>query len=281
MPMTTATGHQASPVSCAGATTSNIARQCRSIAILDPCLRTEACSTGPVPSRPRPGPTATGRTPSSTPTRRAARQPRDRPWFSSTAGSGVPTTTAPTCAPWPPHSPPTATPPSSPSTGATRDIPMPPSRTCAPPSRWCGSGRTLPTVSCWSGTPPAGTSPCSTAVEARVTGCLALAAVADLALAERLHLDDDAVRAFLGRPAADRPDLDPARTPRPGVATTLVHGDEDSLVPSGMSTVVLRRPGCSPGPRAPGRPLRADRPPEHGLAHGHGRTRDARRSFGY
>ncbi|MCX6432395.1 MAG: alpha/beta hydrolase [Actinobacteria bacterium] len=70
---------------------------------------------------------------------------------------------------------------------------------------------------------------------ATVIGCLALAPVADLVMAEYLDLDNGAVHAFLGRPAADRPDLDPARHPVPAVPTTLLHGVEDTLVPAAMS----------------------------------------------
>lgn len=64
---------------------------------------------------------------------------------------------------------------------------------------------------------------------------LALAPVADLALADRLGLDDGAVRAFLGRPAVDCPDLDPAALPRPAIPVTLVHGAADTLVPLELS----------------------------------------------
>ena len=68
-----------------------------------------------------------------------------------------------------------------------------------------------------------------------VIGCLALAPVADLVMAEHLDLDDGAALAFLGCPAADRPDLDPARLPAPTVPTTVMHGVDDSLVPVAMS----------------------------------------------
>ncbi len=68
-----------------------------------------------------------------------------------------------------------------------------------------------------------------------VIGCLALAPVADLVMAERLDLDDGAVLAFLGGPAADRPDLDPAQRPAASVPTTVLHGVDDSLVPVAMS----------------------------------------------
>jgi acetyl esterase/lipase len=85
-----------------------------------------------------------------------------------------------------------------------------------------------------------------------VAGALALAPVADLAMAERLELDDGAAVAFLGQPASGRPDLDPARLPAPGCAVTLVHGDEDTLVPVGLSESygrgrpvrLVRVPGC-------------------------------------
>lgn len=66
-------------------------------------------------------------------------------------------------------------------------------------------------------------------------GVVALAPVADLRLAEELALDGDAVRAFLGRPAAERPDLDPARQPAPGTAVTIVHGTADAIVPPAVA----------------------------------------------
>jgi acetyl esterase/lipase len=68
-----------------------------------------------------------------------------------------------------------------------------------------------------------------------VLGVLALAPVADLALADRLGLDDGAVRAFLGRPAVDCPDLDPAALPRPTVPVTVVQGADDTLVPRALA----------------------------------------------
>ncbi len=64
-----------------------------------------------------------------------------------------------------------------------------------------------------------------------LAGVVALAPVADLRLGEELGLDGDAVRAFLGRPAADRPDLDPVRQPAPPVPVTVVHGTADDIVP--------------------------------------------------
>jgi acetyl esterase/lipase len=85
-----------------------------------------------------------------------------------------------------------------------------------------------------------------------VAGCLALAPVADLRLAERLGLDDGAVPDFLGCPAADRPDLDPARLPPPAVPVVIVHGVRDSIVPISLSlsygrsaTRLLELPSCA------------------------------------
>ena len=60
---------------------------------------------------------------------------------------------------------------------------------------------------------------------------VALGAVGDLVLADRDDLGAGAVRGFLGCPAADRPDLDPAQLPPPATPVTLVHGLEDEIVP--------------------------------------------------
>jgi acetyl esterase/lipase len=78
---------------------------------------------------------------------------------------------------------------------------------------------------------------------ARLLGCLALAPVADLAMAEDLDLGDGAVRDFLGTTASSRPDLDPARAPLPDAPVTVVHGEEDSLVPIRLSESFCARPG--------------------------------------
>ncbi len=75
-----------------------------------------------------------------------------------------------------------------------------------------------------------------------ITGVLALAPVADLAMAERLDLDGGAVAAFLGKPAADRPDLDPIRL-RAMPPVTVVHGTADGRVPYAMTeTYAARHP---------------------------------------
>lgn len=69
----------------------------------------------------------------------------------------------------------------------------------------------------------------------RALGCLALAPVADLRDADRLDLDDGAVRAFLGGPAHHRTDLDPVRLPPPSIPVTVLHGEADTLVPPHLS----------------------------------------------
>lgn len=62
-------------------------------------------------------------------------------------------------------------------------------------------------------------------------GVLALAPAADLQLAYDRGLGDGAVLAFLGEPPAARQDLDPKRMASPSLATTVVHGDRDDIVP--------------------------------------------------
>jgi acetyl esterase/lipase len=64
-----------------------------------------------------------------------------------------------------------------------------------------------------------------------IIGTLALAPVADLLLAHRLGLGDGAVVRFLGVDPLERADIDPCRMPAPAVATTLVQGAEDEIVP--------------------------------------------------
>lgn len=68
-----------------------------------------------------------------------------------------------------------------------------------------------------------------------LTGCVALAPVADLQLADSLNLDGDAVKAFLGATATQRPDLDPSRMPAPRARTLLLHGTFDAIVPASVS----------------------------------------------
>ncbi|GAA4657687.1 MULTISPECIES: alpha/beta hydrolase [Amycolatopsis] len=70
---------------------------------------------------------------------------------------------------------------------------------------------------------------------AGLLGTVALAPVADLRQADDANLGDGAVRAFLGGPAETRPDLDPVRLDEPAAPVALVHGTEDTGVPSSVS----------------------------------------------
>ena len=65
----------------------------------------------------------------------------------------------------------------------------------------------------------------------RVHGVVALAPAADLQLAHDLNLGDGATLAFLGEAPKNRVDLDPKRMPAPQVGVTIVHGEEDDIVP--------------------------------------------------
>jgi acetyl esterase/lipase len=64
-----------------------------------------------------------------------------------------------------------------------------------------------------------------------LVGTLALAPVADLLLAHELGLGSGAVARFLGADPVSRPDLDPRQMSAPVTATTIVHGDDDVMVP--------------------------------------------------
>ncbi len=66
-------------------------------------------------------------------------------------------------------------------------------------------------------------------------GALALAPVADLQLAHALGVGDGAAHAFLGESPDTRADLDPKRMPSPAMSVTIVHGDEDAIVPLSLS----------------------------------------------
>ncbi|MGH8825727.1 MAG: alpha/beta hydrolase family protein [Jiangellaceae bacterium] len=70
-------------------------------------------------------------------------------------------------------------------------------------------------------------------------GVVALAPVADLAEAFRLHLDGGAVQALLGGPPEQVPDrydaADPCRLPVPTSRVVVLHGAEDAQVPVGGS----------------------------------------------
>jgi acetyl esterase/lipase len=79
------------------------------------------------------------------------------------------------------------------------------------------------------------------ALREEVAGVVALAPVADLVLAQDLALDGDAVRAFLGGDARDRPDLDPARMPAPTARVAVLHGRDDDIVPLGVAESYCRQ----------------------------------------
>ena len=66
---------------------------------------------------------------------------------------------------------------------------------------------------------------------AGLVGTVALAPVADLAVADRERLGSGAVEAFLGGPASSRPELDPTRMMSAALPVTVVHGSDDNAVP--------------------------------------------------
>lgn len=65
----------------------------------------------------------------------------------------------------------------------------------------------------------------------QLMGALALAPAADLQLANALNLGEGATLLFLGEDPKHRADLDPKRMPAPAIGVTIVHGDEDDVVP--------------------------------------------------
>jgi acetyl esterase/lipase len=69
----------------------------------------------------------------------------------------------------------------------------------------------------------------------QLMGALALGAAADLQLADALDLGEGATRLFLGEDPRNRADLDPKRMPSPAIPVTLVHGEEDDVVPVSLS----------------------------------------------
>lgn len=64
---------------------------------------------------------------------------------------------------------------------------------------------------------------------------IALAPIADLLAGESLNLDNGAIQSFLGAPAAERSDLDPALITTLGNPITIIHGAADTLVPIELS----------------------------------------------
>lgn len=79
------------------------------------------------------------------------------------------------------------------------------------------------------------------AVTMPIRGAIGLGPVASLRLADALDLGEGAVRAYLGRPATDRADLDPRELADPPVPVTIVHGEEDEVVPLALSAAYLER----------------------------------------
>lgn len=75
----------------------------------------------------------------------------------------------------------------------------------------------------------------ATRAPASLHGVLALAPAADLQLAHELALGNGAVAAYLGTEPAHRDDLDPQQQAAPAMATTLLHGDCDAVVPLRVS----------------------------------------------
>ena len=69
----------------------------------------------------------------------------------------------------------------------------------------------------------------------RLVGALALAPAADLQLASELNLGDGAALLFLGEDPKNRTDLDPKRLPAPAMAVTIVHGEQDDVVPVSLA----------------------------------------------
>ena len=62
-----------------------------------------------------------------------------------------------------------------------------------------------------------------------------MAPVCDLQAADDAHLGRDAVRDFLGGPAAEHPNLDPTLLPTPQTSVTLVLGGRDDVVPPSIA----------------------------------------------
>ncbi len=64
---------------------------------------------------------------------------------------------------------------------------------------------------------------------------IALAPIADLRAGESLNLDNGAIQSFLGAPALERSDLDPAQITTLGNPITIIHGAADTIVPIELS----------------------------------------------
>lgn len=84
-----------------------------------------------------------------------------------------------------------------------------------------------------------------------VRGVVSLAGVGDLALADELHLGDDATRALLGGSAAEQPQRYAEANPAallPAGAAILVHGTADQQVPVEVSRCYVERARTSGAP---------------------------------
>ena len=68
-----------------------------------------------------------------------------------------------------------------------------------------------------------------------IKSVIALAPIGDLAEAEKLNLDDGAVKEFLGTSALNRPDLDPNLALNRHVPVLIIHGSDDTRVPIELS----------------------------------------------
>ncbi len=69
----------------------------------------------------------------------------------------------------------------------------------------------------------------------QLAGTLALGPAADLRLAHQLKLGDGAAQAFLGTDPKDRADADPNQLPSPTIPTTIIHGEQDDVVPIALA----------------------------------------------
>ena len=71
--------------------------------------------------------------------------------------------------------------------------------------------------------------------KAAIQGVLALAPAADLEMADALNLGDGAVQRFLGEGPSNRQDLNPMLMPAPSTAVTILHGEQDEIVPPAVA----------------------------------------------
>jgi acetyl esterase/lipase len=75
----------------------------------------------------------------------------------------------------------------------------------------------------------------ATTKDVSLCGAIGMAPVADLALAQELGLGDDAVELFLGTQLSRRATLDPRRLRAPACPVSLLHGEDDAVVPIAVS----------------------------------------------